>query len=213
MSGIELPSGEGDMKKSVYDTDNDSVVDNSEKLEGSTKAGVQNHTPKAHTLGSHSTKDHSELESVGANDHHTPPTVTQNNIPQAMSAIKFESAASKILNINQGSGKVNGTWYDLDVSAFVPLNAIAIFIHAGIIISSGNLQIAFRKKGETGSSRNFMFAVSGTLAMNHGSVLVGIDGDKKLQYAVTWVVYPMTWTIDARKVGYTEPLVAHTHPI
>jgi len=40
--------GTGDMLKSVYDTDDDGVVDNSEKLEGSTKAQVQDHDPKAH---------------------------------------------------------------------------------------------------------------------------------------------------------------------
>jgi len=45
------PGGGGDMLKSVYDTDDDGIVDNSEKLEGSTKAQVQDHTPKAHNLG------------------------------------------------------------------------------------------------------------------------------------------------------------------
>jgi len=40
--------GGGDMYKSTYDTDDDGIVDNSEKLEGSTKAQVQDHTPKKH---------------------------------------------------------------------------------------------------------------------------------------------------------------------
>ena len=62
--------GSGDMLKAVYDTDDDGVVDNSEKLEGSTKAEVQDHTPKAHTLASHSTKAHNELTGVGTDDHH-----------------------------------------------------------------------------------------------------------------------------------------------
>jgi hypothetical protein len=42
-----MPGG-GDMTKAVYDTNNNNVVDNSEKLEGSTKAQVQDHAPKAH---------------------------------------------------------------------------------------------------------------------------------------------------------------------
>lgn len=42
------PAGVGDMTKAVYDTDEDGTVDDSEKLEGSTKAEVQDHTPKAH---------------------------------------------------------------------------------------------------------------------------------------------------------------------
>jgi len=50
-----LPGG-GDMLKSTYDIDEDGVVDNSEKLENSTKAQVQDHDPKAHTLDSHSEK-------------------------------------------------------------------------------------------------------------------------------------------------------------
>lgn len=62
--------GGGDMLKSVYDIGDDGVVDNSEKLEGSTKAQVQDHTPKAHTLASHSSKAHSELTGVGTDDHH-----------------------------------------------------------------------------------------------------------------------------------------------
>jgi hypothetical protein len=45
---FDTPGGGGDMLKSVYDTDDDGVVDNSEKLEGSTKAQVQDHDPKAH---------------------------------------------------------------------------------------------------------------------------------------------------------------------
>lgn len=42
----------GDMEKSVYDVNNNGVVDNSEKLEGSTKAEVQDHAPKTHDLSS-----------------------------------------------------------------------------------------------------------------------------------------------------------------
>jgi len=60
----------GDMKKSDYDPNADEVVKDSDKLEGSTKAQVQDHTPKAHTLASHSTKAHSELTGVSADQHH-----------------------------------------------------------------------------------------------------------------------------------------------
>lgn len=63
-------SGSGDMLKSVYDTDNNATVDNSEKLGTYTLAQVQNHVPQAHTLASHSTKAHSELTGIGADDHH-----------------------------------------------------------------------------------------------------------------------------------------------
>lgn len=39
----------GDMKKSIYDANSNDIVDNSEKLENSTKAQVQDHNPKSHT--------------------------------------------------------------------------------------------------------------------------------------------------------------------
>ena len=39
---------EGDMMRSVYDTDEDGKVDDSEKLEANTKAQVQDHDPKGH---------------------------------------------------------------------------------------------------------------------------------------------------------------------
>jgi len=39
----------GDMFKADYDTNANTVVDNSEKLAGSTRTEVQNHTPKSHT--------------------------------------------------------------------------------------------------------------------------------------------------------------------
>lgn len=64
----------GDMLKSVYDPNTDGVVVDSDKLEGSTKAQVQDHTPKAHTLASHSTKAHNELTGVTASQHHTKTT-------------------------------------------------------------------------------------------------------------------------------------------
>jgi len=46
------PAGGGDMYKTTYDVDEDGKVDaaeDSDKLEGSTKAQVQDHAPKAHT--------------------------------------------------------------------------------------------------------------------------------------------------------------------
>jgi len=53
-------SGGGDMLKSTYDQDEDGVVDNSEKLEGSTKAEVQDHAPKAHTHPCSELTDHNK---------------------------------------------------------------------------------------------------------------------------------------------------------
>ena len=53
----EQAPGAGDMLKATYDIGENDIVDNSEKLEGSSKAQVQDHTPKAHKLNSHSLPD------------------------------------------------------------------------------------------------------------------------------------------------------------
>lgn len=45
---LSVPGGDGDMTKAVYDTDNDNVVDNSEKLNSHTEAQVQDHVPNEH---------------------------------------------------------------------------------------------------------------------------------------------------------------------
>jgi len=53
--------GVGDMLKSTYDTDDDGVVDNSEKLEGKTLTQVRDHAPKAHAA-SHKDGGDDELD-------------------------------------------------------------------------------------------------------------------------------------------------------
>lgn len=65
-----IGGGPGDMQTKHYDPDKDRTVNDADKLDGSTKAQVRDHTPKAHTLASHSTKAHSELTGVTADLHH-----------------------------------------------------------------------------------------------------------------------------------------------
>jgi len=50
---VDEVSPTGDMLKSMYDVGKNGIVDNSEKLEGSSKAQVQDHTPKGHVLSAH----------------------------------------------------------------------------------------------------------------------------------------------------------------
>ena len=59
-----VTAGAGDMTKAVYDTNDNGVVDNSEKLEGSTKAQVQDHAPKAHA-SSHESGGADEINVAG----------------------------------------------------------------------------------------------------------------------------------------------------
>lgn len=66
ITGLAAPAAQNDAIRA----DANLRAPDSSKLEGSTKAQVQDHNPKAHTLASHSTKAHGELTGVGASDHH-----------------------------------------------------------------------------------------------------------------------------------------------
>jgi len=106
-------NGEGDMLKSTYDIDIDGVVDNSEKLEGSTKAQVQDHTPKAHTLASHSTKAHSELTDVTTGQHHTKYTDGEAKI-QAEGAKLDDHAAAEDNTDHDATDELHGLMSKVD---------------------------------------------------------------------------------------------------
>ena len=61
------PAGVGDMTKAAYDTNDDGVVDGADDsalLDGSTKAQVQDHTPKSHVLGSHGADTLADLNTI-----------------------------------------------------------------------------------------------------------------------------------------------------
>ena len=138
--------GGGDMSKSTYDTDDDGVVDNSEKLEGSTKVQVQDHTPKAHTLASHSSKAHNELTGIGSSDHHTlysHPSARQCNTGDwAWGSItgKPSNYPTNIANISDIPGTIASILNDHNKAAHDALNIDADQVdacHAGV--ATGNV--------------------------------------------------------------------------
>lgn len=100
--------GAGDMEKSTYDTGDNGVVDNSEKLEGSTKAQVQDHTPKAHTLASHSTKAHSELSDAPTSAHHVKTVAGELNLADLLEK-SYASLTNKPTVVTTISHAVVGT--------------------------------------------------------------------------------------------------------
>lgn len=65
-------------------------------LETSTKAQVRDHTPKAHTLASHSSKDHTELTNVSTSQHHV--KAVSSDISLADLAEKSHASLSDILS-------------------------------------------------------------------------------------------------------------------
>jgi len=126
------PAGGGDMYKLTYDQNDNGVVDDSEKLEGSTKAQIQDHNPKAHThpeselsfdiVSGHKhdgvlarQMNHSELAGIGASDHHVKTTtkaeITDFTHGNESHSATFEDQANK----GQASG-----YCELDASAKVP---------------------------------------------------------------------------------------------
>lgn len=68
-------------------------------LEGSNKATVQDHIPKAHTLASHSTKAHSELSDAPADAHHP-----SGNIRDSVLGLKTGIKAGTNITIEDDSG-------------------------------------------------------------------------------------------------------------
>jgi len=85
----------GDMLKSVYDTDADGTVDDSSKLQASSKSQVQDHTPKTHnhTESQISDLDHNALKVKG---------VLINDAAKAdQKVLAYDSGSDRIIYISQ----------------------------------------------------------------------------------------------------------------
>lgn len=91
ITGLAAPAATNDAVRA----DANLRAPDSSKLEGSSKATVQDHTPKAHTLASHSTKAHTELTGVTANQHH----------PQSHNAASHSDIASSGADIDDAVAK------------------------------------------------------------------------------------------------------------
>jgi len=116
----------GDMKKSIYDTNDNGVVDNSEKLEGSTKAQVQDHAPKVHGNEAHTSnflsaesdpvftawdKDHADLTNVTPDQHHP-----QSHSITSTSDHTSTATPGQILKADDNGLPVDATNTDAEVS-------------------------------------------------------------------------------------------------
>jgi len=186
----------GDMLKSVYDPDADGVVNDSDKLEGSTKTQVQDHTPKAHTLASHSTKAHSELTGVGANQHHS-----EAHTHPDIKKIIMRDEALKVLDIDDQAPGGSGTWTDLDLTADTSATADGVFIRIRAKGHGGLAECDVRKKGATFD----MGAIS--WIQNHwgsNSFYLKTDNAQKIQYRT--VTSAGNISVDIHLFGYTQPM-------
>lgn len=84
-------AGAGDMTKAVYDADDNGKVDDSEKLEGSTKAQVQDHAPKAHKV-SHQNGGADEINVAGLSGE------LANNQPPKAHKVSHATGGSDVLS-------------------------------------------------------------------------------------------------------------------
>ncbi len=187
----KTPAGGGDMLKSVYDTDDDGIVDNSEKLEGSTKAQVQDHNPKAHAA---SHQDAGADEITSALDPRAYPMLADvvANRPAAGVAGRFFWATDEgILYRDNGTSwdKVAVSDYpDLDdiPSSFTPSAHKASHEDAGadeISVAGLSGELADLQKVKDHAHQSSGGGAGGKL--DHGLALEGLGDDDHPQYLNT----------------------------
>jgi len=136
----------GDMSKSVYDADADGTVDDSEKLEASTKSQVQDHTPKAHTHTESeiSDLDHNALKVKG---------VVINDAAKAdQKVLAYDSGSDRIVYISQApSGAVINTIQrgiiELDAVISNTQTITSVDTSKAICIGAGFLCLADQPRG------------------------------------------------------------------
>lgn len=186
---------------------------NSTLLEGSSKATVQNHTPKAHTLASHSTKAHSELTGVTSDLHHAQAHTAASHSDQGATGAELETltdGSETALHSHAGNG--NGStvvwkdvseraladtartvtlgFTDLDLTAYTSADAkIAIIRFFFATVTCGTAVINYlqiRKNGTTPDHRPL-------IAIHHQEpdgvergllVLCGMDAGQVIEYSI-----------------------------
>ena len=114
--------GSGDMTKAVYDTDNDGVVDNAEKMNGHSEAEVQDHAPKSHALDGHTgTLEDTQCEGTAA--------TKANTTPAAFSSWASQPGTQrKVLVFDSVTGKPKWDYvYCYDIETPSPLPEISAF--------------------------------------------------------------------------------------
>lgn len=179
-------SGGGDMLKSVYDTDNDGTVNDSDKLEGLTKTQVQTHAPASHS-GSHESGSGDAI------------SIYKNQIRDINNYVittpRLSVTGSSISSISGSlivTGSISGSSYDGPVvtsvmySGSTALTKAVTFTGSGAVILSQSGQVVtvsgsqaaagvsgFAKSGSTELTGNIYVtgSTSGLLITQSGNVL------------------------------------------
>lgn len=95
----------------------------------------------------------------------------------------------------------DGTWYDLNCAAIVPVNAKAVHIKILFRATAASKSISFRKKGNTGAISTLMAMSQVANVYNVLDGLVACDSDRTIQYNLdiaTWsfiLIHVRGWLI------------------
>lgn len=194
----------GDMSKSTYDTDENGTVDDAEKLQGSSKAETQDHTPKSHT---HEEADITDLDhnaqkikgvTVDDGDKGGGKVLTYNATSENLEYETPSTGGDTIVDRGDPSAydyalgdlTTDNNWNDLDLSAIVPANAKAVLLSTNISDNAMSSYIKFRKNGNA-NERNVATCVVLVAGYSwHTNILVFCDANRKIEYRASNV----TWT-------------------
>lgn len=187
----------GDMLKSVYDTDENGVVDDSTKLEASTKAQVRDHTPKSHTHTQSQITDliHDALKIMGVVVDDTDKADTKGLYYNAATQkLEYETPPTGGLTlVDRGDPNawdwqigvltLDGTYQDLDCSAIVPAGAVAIYMRVAIVCATAGFGLYFRKNGNT-NGYNLVGQLCVIPTFKYGySFIVFCDAGRVIEYS------------------------------
>lgn len=196
----------GDMKKSVYDTDGDGVVDDAEKLESETLSEVQDHAPQAHahTEAQIIDLDHNALKIVGvpvdATDKGNTKVLAYNSATQKLEYETQTTGGQTFVDrgdpatgdFEVGDLTTNNAWHDLDLSGIVTAGATHVCISLTAECACGTGKGRFRKNGNS-NEYNMLWVTSYNPNKDaHISGFVALDGDLKIEYKIadiTWATF------------------------
>ena len=186
----------GDMFKSDYDAAKDGLVDDANKLQGSTKAEVQDHTPKSHT---HSESEISDL----SHDAALIKAVAVDNAAIADGfVIVYRSGTGKLEYEAQAGGgasytdrgdpaahdftltdfTTDNTWRDLNLSSIISTGVKLVHLLLELQDNSVNSLMQFRQKGRSNTVNSVVINTQISTVYVRGYFWLLCDADGIIQY-------------------------------
>lgn len=194
----------GDMDKTDYDTGDDGTVDDSEKLEGSTKSEVQDHTPKAHTheeseitdLSHDATAiagvevDDTDIGNGKVLEYNSSSQKLEYETPTTGGGAFVDRGDPDFEDFSLGDLTTSGTWTEMDLSGVVPESATAVLLAVSLADDAASSYIQFRKLGISNDKNVWSLQTQVSGVNFYASSLVALDAARKIEYRTT----NTTWT-------------------